>query len=448
MLRTVSYLTSTTMHARKLLLLAGIALSVCDASAGDADISLSAPTPYTKLLLESAVADGAVCLDGTPAPLYVRPGSGADRSNIVIFFEGGGWCESDEDCLTRSRTAYGSSKFNITSFNGRDLLQPNCVVNPVFCNWSVAYGAYVDGASRAGDAVDPVAVNGSTIYYRGARILRATIAALLAPGGVGAGMPSLATAPRVLITGSSAGGLTTFLHADAIAEAVHAVNPTADVRAVPEVGLFIDGESIWAKRRIMTEVFARVAEFQNVTGGAPEQVNAACVSATPPGYRSKCFMAQYTLPYMVTPTFVVNSMHDEWQSQNVLAPNTVTLPAVTTYEAFAPCISRPTEGCNATQAVQWTQYAGQFLDALAAARAATPAGREHGGVITSCPIHTTLIGGLSHRITVAGKTLYEHIAAWMAGGPSEWTIDVAYPRDATCPKPTEAALLAAGVDYW
>ena len=390
------------------------------------------PDGYTKLLLHDAVAEGAVCLDGSPVPLYVRPGVGDKAANFVIFWEGGGWCESDADCASRSQTALGSSTFNITTFAARDLLQANCTVNPLFCDWSVAYGAYVDGASRAGDVAEPVVVGDKTIYYRGARVLAATLAALLASGGVGAGMPSLAKAPRVLISGSSAGGLTTFLHADGIAAAVHAVNPTADVRAVPEVGFFIDGESIWQRRRIMTEVFARVAAFQNVSA-----VNAGCVAATPADRRWQCFMAQYTLPFITTPTFVVNSQHDQWQSQNILAPNTVTEPAVSTYSAFAPCIAKPTAGCNATQAVQWTQYAGQFLDALAVARAATPAGRQHGGVITSCPIHTTLIGGLSHRITVAGKTLYEHIADWVEGGPSTWTFDVAYPGDKTCPQPSE-----------
>ena len=393
------------------------------------------------MLLHDAVADGAVCLDGSPVPLYVRPGSGPDAANYVLFWEGGGWCESDSDCASRSRTALGSSTFTITTYASRDLLNSNCTINPYFCNWSVAYAAYIDGASRSGDAVSPVVVDGAPIYYRGARVLRATLAALLSAAGPGAGMPSLAAAPRLLVSGSSAGGLTTYLHIDEIAAAVRAANPAADVRAVPEVGFFIDGASIWKNQHIMTDVFARVADFQNVTGGAPENVNAACVAAMPAAQRWRCFMAQYTLPYIRTPLYIVNSMHDEWQAQNVLAPNTITLPAVTTYAAFAPCIKTPTTGCNATQAGQWTGYAAQFLDALAAARAATPApyAAQHGGVITSCPIHTTLIGGLAHRIEVGGKSLYTHIVEWMSGTSAQdaFAIDVAYPGNPTCPKPAE-----------
>ena len=85
-------------------------------------------------------------------------------------------------------------------------------------------------------------------------------------------------------------------------------------------------------------------------------------------------------------------------------------------------------------------YGEQFLRGLAEARAAVPApvAARSGGVITSCPIHTTLIGGLSRRIVVAGDTLYQHITRWMDGA-SGWVIDEPFPANPTCPKPQEAA---------
>jgi hypothetical protein len=315
-------------------------------------------------------------------------------------------------------------------------------VNPYFCNWSFIYAQYLDGTSRSGDALAPVTVNGSTIFFRGHRILNETLKALLSRGGPGAGVPSIATASRLLITGSSAGGLTSFLHADEIASAVRAVNARCDVRVMPEVGFFIDGQSIWAGRHLMTEVFSSVATFSNVTGGNPGQVNAACVAATPAALRWQCFMAQYTLPYLNTSSFVVNSMVDQWQTSNILAPNPTYVRALSTYGPFIPCIKAPTtvasSTCNATQAAQWTGYGQQFLQALAEARQAVPApvAARSGGVITSCPIHTTLIGGLSRKIKVGGATLYEHIVSWMEGR-SGWKIDEAYPGNPTCPKPQD-----------
>ena len=66
------------------------------------------------------------------------------------------------------------------------------------------------------------------------------------------------------------------LHADFIRDAILALNPSAVVKAVPEVGFFIDGASIWHGAHIMTEVYTRLAAFANISTGAPEQVNAAC----------------------------------------------------------------------------------------------------------------------------------------------------------------------------
>lgn len=118
------------------------------------------------------------------------------------------------------------------------------------------------------------------------------------------------------------------------------------------------------------------------------------------------------------------------------------------YAPFAPCILNPVAGCNATQAAQWTNYSKQFFTALGQAQAATPASilAQNGGAITSCPIHTTMIGGLSHRIKMNGPngpvSLYEQLAAWFfetqgTGAGTYWLYDVPYPGNDSCPKPSE-----------
>ena len=63
------------------------------------------------------------------------------------------------------------------------------------------------GGSQTGDLTEAVVVGTDTIYYRGHRILRAMIPYVLANEGV-------ADATDVVISGCSAGGLSTFLHAD------------------------------------------------------------------------------------------------------------------------------------------------------------------------------------------------------------------------------------------
>lgn len=88
-----------------------------------------------------------------------------------------------------------------------------------------------DGGSRAGNAA-AVDYQGHTLYFRGFKVLESMLHALLKPA---AAAPSLSDAQHVLISGSSAGGLTTLLHADFIADAVHKASPNAVVKAVPEV---------------------------------------------------------------------------------------------------------------------------------------------------------------------------------------------------------------------
>ena len=413
----------------------------------------AAPGPWTLVLLQEDPT--ARCLDGSPAAMYLRTGSGENATRFVLFFEGGGWCESLEDCLSRSKTALGSSTgYGATaSWSQRDLLDIDCAKNPRFCTWSSAYFPYCDGASRAGAVEGPVEVDGTPLYFAGGRILNATLSELLsaAPGGdVLSSFPSLATAEVVLVSGSSAGGLATYLSIDTIADALAAVNPSAQLLAAPEVGFFFtEGASIWDGERIMAGVFERVAVMQNVSGAPLTPSRERCLAATPPEDAWLCwFSAPRAYLSLATPTFILNSAWDEWQTSNILAPDPNTLPHVKTYAPFAPCIAAPHTGCNATQFAQWFAYGAQWRTALAAARAAVldPAvAARSGGYITSCAIHTTAISGFSHRIKInGGVSMYDALGAWVDGGaPSvaggHWTMDVDWPGDTSCPGPHEAA---------
>jgi len=277
-------------------------------------------------------------------------------------------------------------------------------------------------------------------------VLAATLAALAAPGGPGGGVPGLAGVTDLLVSGSSAGGLTTLLHLDEIAAAARAANPGVRVAGVPEVGFFLDAESIWrGGERVARRAYAAVAALGNVSTGDPAQVNAACMLGTPPGERWRCFMAPYTYPFVATPTFLLQSSLDQYQTQNLLAPNEDTAVAVTPYAPFLPCTLHPGPepaggACNATQWAQWFGYDAQFYAAFDAALAATPPAvlARSGGVLTTCPIHTTAIGGRSHAIRVAGKSMYDYLAEWWAarGAPVEggrWARDVPFPGDTSCP---------------
>jgi hypothetical protein len=58
----------------------------------------------------SAVAKGAVCLDGSPPAYHLARGFGSGVNSWLVHFEGGGWCSNVTTCLQRKRTRLGSSK--------------------------------------------------------------------------------------------------------------------------------------------------------------------------------------------------------------------------------------------------------------------------------------------------------------------------------------------------
>ena len=77
---------------------------------------------------------------------------GTTTPNKWIFhLSGGGWCYNEDECVSRTKTIFGSSKCwpDILVFSG--LLSDHCTVNPYFCGWSMIYVGYCDGASFAGN---------------------------------------------------------------------------------------------------------------------------------------------------------------------------------------------------------------------------------------------------------------------------------------------------------
>merc|ERR1711988_1920144 len=59
----------------------------------------------------------------------------------------------------------------------------------------------------------------------------------------------------------------------------------------------------------------------NITGSGGS--NRRCLQAYPKNESWKCLMAQYILPHLETPVFVMNSAYDLWQLPNILGTNCI-----------------------------------------------------------------------------------------------------------------------------
>ncbi|CAB4278946.1 unnamed protein product [Prunus armeniaca] len=232
----------------------------------------AAGVPVEITYVHSAIAKGAVCLDGSPPAYHHDKGFGSGINNWLVHIEGGGWCNNVTTCLGRKNTRLGSSKQMLKAIAFSGILSNRKMFNPDFYNWNRIKVRYCDGASFTGDVA---AVNPATgLYFRGARIFRAVIEDLLAKG--------MGNAQNAILSGCSAGGLTSILHCDNF----HALLPVGtNVKCVSDAGYFINVKDVSGAQHI-EEFFSQVVE----THGSARNLPPSCTSKLRPGL---CFFPQY-----------------------------------------------------------------------------------------------------------------------------------------------------------
>ncbi|GMP78416.1 hypothetical protein CsSME_00034340 [Camellia sinensis var. sinensis] len=187
--------------------------------------------------VQNAIAKEAVCLDGSPPTYHLDKGFGAGINNWLVHFEGGGWCNNVTTCLASKNTHLGSSKqmANQLAFSG--LLSNLQKFNLDFYNWNRIKVMYCDGSSFTGDveAVNPA----TNLHFRGARIFATVIEDLLAKG--------MKNAANAIISGGSAGGLTSILHCDCF----RALLPIGTkVKCLSDAGYFINTKDVSGTQHI------------------------------------------------------------------------------------------------------------------------------------------------------------------------------------------------------
>ena len=348
------------------------------------------------VLLSNATTTGAVCLDGTPPGYYFSRGVGPDANKWIVHLEGGGWCYDETDCYGRSKTHLGSSSQFDPTANFSGFLDNDPKANPKFANWTLAFVKYCDGASFSGNKGEPITVEGKSLYFRGHRILVAVIDHLLESG--------LKTADAAVLTGCSAGGLSTYLHLDYFRARVPASIP---VHGLPDAGYFIDAANTSGAMEIRAK-YRYVYHMQNCSGG----VNDACISAKTETDQWQCFMAQYTYPYIKTPIFVLNSEYDTWQLSNILQLG---------------CLPPK---CTPEKMTDFTKWRATFLQALGPA-----IGAHSNGIFTdSCLVHCQSLDAPWNTFKVNGQTAHDTFANWYfeTGGQSQ-EVDKPYPNE-SCEK--------------
>ena len=325
------------------------------------------------VLLPDAVNDGAVCLDGSAPGYYINKTS---VNRWIIHLEGGGWCYDESDCYGRSSTRLGSSSMWQKAMQLTGFLNNDPDVNPEFANYSVVFVPYCDGASFSGNLDNPITIKDKKIYFRGHRILDAVLNSLREK-------EHLDQAEAIILTGCSAGGLSTYLHLDY----VQSMFPNIKVHGMADAGYFIDAANIHGEMYIRGQ-YQHVFEMQNCSGG----VNSECIHSKEESERWQCFMAQYTYPYIKTPIFVLNSEYDTWQLESILQIG-----------------CRP-PNCSESQMQLIAHWRTTFLQALQPAIQST----TNGLFTDACLHHCQSMSDQSwSKIMVKNQTAHDTFVAWL-----------------------------------
>ena len=271
-------------------------------------------TPMSRVMLNSSDAGGARCLDGSPFGYYLRRSAAADTaatssSSWIIFLEGGGLCVEPIDCLSRAKSALGSStKWGATWTPGtdgaQDILSDDVTTNPSFAGFNHVYMPYCSGDTWTGTRLEKDLYG---LNFAGHLNLRAAIAHLNATQGFGD------TATEILFMGSSAGGIGTFQNADYAREAWFPRR--AVVKAAPVSGYYFPSPVISFPQFAFNVTKPAVGwpAAQYFTRWFQSALDVSCAAAHPGSDAHRCWDASFLYKYIDTPLFVVENRFDQNQ---------------------------------------------------------------------------------------------------------------------------------------
>ena len=181
------------------------------------------------IVLTKLTNSQARCLDGTLSGYYLEKAQMFEESSKwVLYLQGGGECDNQEDCYSKLDSDLGSSKYfkaNYTDSSSWYWASSYCPYNPMFCGWNHVNVPYCSQDLYSGTKTMKSADTWD-LYFSGHLILEAIFDSLDKEG--------LKEAKEIILTGVSAGGLGTFINIDYVAERY----PDAKVTAATIAGFY------------------------------------------------------------------------------------------------------------------------------------------------------------------------------------------------------------------
>jgi hypothetical protein len=275
--------------------------------------------------------------------------------------------------------------------------------NPDFYNWNRARIRYCDGASFASEGYDQA----SGLYFRGQRIWSAAMEEMMSKG--------MRSANQVLLSGCSAGGLSTILHCDQF----RALFPgNTKVKCLADAGMFLDVADVSGGNTIRS-FFQGVVDMLGVAKNLP----GTCTSRMD---ATSCFFPENLVGNIQTPIFLLNSAYDVWQLQESLAPGKADPSGAWKYCRLNY------KSCTSDQ----IQFLQGFRNKMVNVVQGFSGSRQNGVFLNSCFAHCQ--SGLqdtwfaNNSPTLENKAIAKSVGDWYFDRAEVKAIDCAYPCDNTC----------------
>ena len=393
--------------ARALCALAVLAAAAAQAGPWDA-----------KLIVHSdatAARFNARCLDGSNGAMYYRPASTPSAATKWKFhFQGGGWSTTPGQLLSRSQGALGSSSQwtpwlsdNLSPHAGfYGAMSFNATRDNIIGEFNFVWFGYCDGTSQLSDLEEPLVVNGTTLHLRGRAILDAHLAELDAQ------FDFTNTATEVVVSGTSAGGLSTHLHAPLFAARL----PRARVTALPDASWWWDSISYDGKSRPWLDSITPALPLWNASLNPANNPAAAACLAAHADEPVKCVTQPYMHAYSTVPTFLSQSLYDT---------------ANLNYCFHMPCgLSGNAPGsCSPAEVAAIQAFAGDLRASIEGALKPTD-----GYFFLSCAQHETScqVPDWFGVTAPSGATPNSTFAEWYAGAGPGRAADAPWPGGETC----------------
>ncbi|XP_041350935.1 palmitoleoyl-protein carboxylesterase NOTUM-like [Gigantopelta aegis] len=250
-----------------------------------------------KLLRQSPVS----CNDGSPAGYYIRKSHGS--SKWLVFLEGGWYCFDKTSCRQRFRmmNEYMSSRKWPRHRKGSGIMSWDPEENPYYFHANMVIIPYCSSDSWSGTKN---ASSREEFSFMGSLILEEVIKELMRKG--------LRNAQKLLLLGSSAGGIGVLINLDRVAEVVHMRAPGVEVRGVVDAGWFLDNEPY--KPQTCTNAFScspTLGINKGIDYWSP-RLPPDCVAQYPTEIW-RCYFGHRIYPHLKTPLFILQNLYDAAQ---------------------------------------------------------------------------------------------------------------------------------------